>query len=115
MTLPWPEHYFPDDVAKHATANGVVAVHVDDLKRWQTKMQDAFDLGFKAAGGTMIPDAAKNWSLVEMALDRATIDALAEAAETVLASPDDAPDFEKEEPLLRQFLENINIYRRRAK
>jgi len=101
MRLPWPPHYYPDDVARHATQNGVVAVHVDDLKRWQEKMSDAFDLGFKAAGGTMIPDGARD--SIELALPRDAVDELATLIEGSIPKS----------PGLRQLLENISIYRSR--
>lgn len=109
MTLPWPPHYYPEDVAKHATQNGVVAVHVDDLKRWQKQLHDAFDLGVKSAGGSIVPDRS---NFVELALDRGQIDALADLADDVVDpkskwySPDYAPG-------LRRFLDNISIYRSR--
>lgn len=117
MSLPWPEHYYPDDVAKHATQNGIVAVHIDDLKRWQMKMQDAFDLGFKAAGGTMIPDGARDH--VELSLDRDQIDVLANAAEICLLKTgveEVALSFDRpgEQDAMKKFLETVSIYRRKS-
>jgi hypothetical protein len=106
MSLPWPPHYSPYDVAKHATQNGVVAVHVDDLKRWQTEMQDAFDLGFKAAGGTEIPDGARN--MIELAIDRTVLNELCDLVE----AGEVGPNYPMSDGL-RQFLENVNIYRKR--
>jgi hypothetical protein len=64
-------------------------------------IQRAFDFGFKAAGGTMIPDEARN--MVELAIDRKTIDELAALVDGVITKS----------PGLRQFLENVSIYRSR--
>lgn len=66
---------------------------------------DAFDFGFKAAGGSMIPDGARD--MVELALDRDQIDALADAAEGI-PIPHEPPGG----PLAR-FVETVSIYRRR--
>lgn len=67
-------------------------------------LSDAFDLGFKAAGGTMIPDEARN--VVELALTRGTISELADLI-------DYAVEFEGYgiSADLKTFLETVSIYR----
>ncbi len=108
MSLPWPEHYSPDDVAKRATQAGVVAVHVDDLKRWMTQIQDAFDLGFKAAGGAMIPDGASD--MVEVALSRDEITALCDA---MTMAENECRMSPAEEALLSSVREKISLFERK--
>lgn len=99
------------DAAVAVTGDDIATIHGRTLRAWRERMQNAFDLGFKAAGGTMVPDASADWSMVEMSLDRKTINALADVADAILGDPDDALCFEDEAPLLRQFLETISIYR----
>lgn len=69
-------------------------------------LSDAFDRGFKAAGGTMIPDGARDQ--VELSLDRGQINALADAAEEFI---DRYSNIRQPEPALHRFLETISIYR----
>lgn len=69
----------PGEYAKEHIGDGLVLVPVEELNRWQEQLHSTFDLGFKAAGGTMIPDGARN--MVELALTREQINALAAVAE----------------------------------
>ncbi len=72
-----------------------------------TAVQDAFDLGFKAAGGSMMsPAGARN--VVELAMDRATIEEVSDLVEAGMVG-EKSTDF----PLATQFLENVSIYRSR--
>ncbi len=73
-----------------------------------TAAQDAFDAGFKAAGGTMIPDNARE--MVELSLDRDQINALADAADETI---DTGSFTHTADEALRRFLDTISIYRRR--
>lgn len=70
------------------------------------QLQNAFDSGFKAAGGTMIPDNARDH--VEFSVPRCVIDYLANALEASeeLKTP-------AEETAVEAFLENISIFRRK--
>ena len=95
----------PGDIAAGLKPGETAAVPVEILQAWQTKLHDAFDLGFKAAGGTMIPDGARN--TVELALDRETINVLAEAAEHYQFEYSNAA----EAAIISRFLETISIYR----
>jgi hypothetical protein len=74
-----------------------------------TEIQNAFDAGFKAAGGTMIPDAAGRHEFVELSLERNEINDLADVAEMML----DRSGGQDRRPGLRKFLERISIYRRK--
>ncbi len=81
-------------------------VEIRTLRRWQEGLHSAFDLGFKAAGGTMIPGSASD--MVELAINRYALDELAtfaEAGENAGGGPFS--------PALLQFFENISIYRSR--
>lgn len=77
--------------------------------RIKNAIQDAFEIGFKAAGGAICPDVPSGFGLVELSLDRDEIDALAHAAESAasLSVNNDA------RPHLMQFLEKISIFRRK--
>ena len=81
----------------------------DFVEELRTLIPDAFESGFKAAGGTMIPDDARN--MVELSLDRGQISVLAKAAETVIGNG--LLNYGEDEALNR-FLENINIYRNKS-
>jgi hypothetical protein len=79
-------------------------------------LSDAFDAGFKAAGGSMIPDGARN--MVELSLDRDQIDVLANAAEVCsfgTGVKEVALSFDRpgEQDAMKRFLETISIYRRK--
>lgn len=79
-------------------------------------MSDSFDAGFTAAGGTMIPDGARDQ--VELSLSRDQIDVLANAAEVCLLKTgveEVALSFDRpgEQDAMKRFLETVNIYRRR--
>lgn len=67
--------------------------------------QDAFDLGVKAAGGSIIPDGSK---FVELALDRDQIDALCQAAENVIG---DGTFTHTQDEALKRFIKNVSIHR----
>lgn len=81
---------------------------VAQVKAMYGPLQDSFDLGFKGAGGTMIPDGARDQ--VELSLDRIQIDALADAAEIVI---DDGSLTPRQDEALARFLETISIHRSR--
>jgi hypothetical protein len=78
-------------------------------KSLKDMIQDAFDSGFKAAGGSMIPDGARD--MVELSLTREQIEILAAFADNVVEDPADR-NYDSA-PCLRAFLETVSIYRRR--
>lgn len=91
-----------DDTERQALVDAVNAgVNIEALR------SDAFELGVKSAGGSIIPDRSK---FVELALDRQTIDALAQAAEAIIGEHTTSHEADA---ALKQFLENISIYRSR--
>lgn len=81
----------------------------DGAKTIREAIQNAFDQGFKAAGGTMIPDGARD--MVELALDRKTLSAIADIVEYAChpLSSFQGPCFEQDQALLMKFLETISI------
>lgn len=79
----WSPRKASDKSTFLTSGDGFVAVHTDYLARWQDDIQNAFDLGFKAAGGSISPDDPPGWQLVEIALTREEIDALAGAISIV--------------------------------
>ena len=88
----------------------------DFVEELRILIAGAFDHGFKAAGGTMIPDEARN--MVELALDREQIDVLANAAEVCqhgTGVEEVALSFDRpgEQDALKRFLETISIYRKK--
>lgn len=89
----------PGDMAEAGT-NAFVAVPIAVLLEWQERLHAAFDLGVKAAGGSIIPDRS---DFVEIALTRAQINELARLAEENI--PKSAA--------LRSFLEVVSIHRSR--
>jgi hypothetical protein len=75
-------------------------------------ISDAFDLGYKAAGGSIVPDIPKGFALVEIALDRDEIDAISIAAEEILTPRGRSVD-DQQIAALEKFLETISIFRRK--
>lgn len=101
---------------EEATIRAEMKRATDFVEAMRGMLSDAFDFGFKAAGGSMIPDGARD--MVELALDRDTIDALADVAEYVTNPHGEVfvgDSFERDRAKLNQFLENINIYRRKGR
>lgn len=70
--------------------------------------QDAFELGVKSAGGSIIPDRS---GFVEIALTREQIEVLASFADNVVEDPADRNH--DSAPCLRAFLDIVSIYRSR--
>lgn len=87
-----------------AAAGGIVFQHTDV----EAIRQDAFELGVKSAGGSIIPDRSK---FVELALTREQIDILAAFADNVVDDPADRNH--DSAPCLRAFLEAVSIHRSR--
>lgn len=98
-------------MAAEAGTNAFVAVPIAVLLEWQEQLHAAFELGVKSAGGSIIPDRSK---FVEIALDRQTLNALADVAEYICSPSGEVfvgDAFEKDRVALKQFLEIISIYR----
>lgn len=100
------EHFTNDsrmnDDQRQALVDAVNAgVNIEALQ------SDAFELGVKSAGGSIIPDRSK---FVELALNRETIDALAQAAEAIIGEHTTSHEADA---ALKQFLENVSIHRSR--
>jgi hypothetical protein len=76
-------------------------------------IQDAFEIGFKAAGGSIAPDVMGGgpWKIVEITLDRDEIDILADLADDVVDDP--VHRAYDQAPALRRFLDKISIFRRK--
>jgi hypothetical protein len=119
-----PKGFSPGDVLGVSPIEGWVGIHTDDLKRWQDSVQDAFDAGFKAAGGSIAPDVMGGgpWKIVEIALDRDEIDVIGKLAEHFSTEPFvidlvmdvlDGQDCGSAVDALRRFLDKIQIFRRR--
>lgn len=85
-----------------------MSMPTEKLRFWQKQLDGAFDLGFKAAGGTIIPDGARD--TIELALTREQIDVLAEAAEGLAIRITLGP---ARDHAVATFLETISIYRSR--
>lgn len=73
----------PDDIARECLSGITVYPPTPShetiaaaQKKVVDAIQDAFELGFKAAGGAIAPDKPAGWQLVEIALSRDEIDAL---------------------------------------
>ncbi len=101
-------HYYIGRVAARyangdlAITDSVKPVSPNDLTMVNEKaIQDAFDLGFKAAGGTQIPDNARD--MVELALDRDQINEIADVLQIWVKGHGNEP--------IERFLETISIYR----
>jgi hypothetical protein len=73
----------------------------------KTALSDAFDRGFKAAGGAMVPDGARD--RVELSLDREQLNALADLAEHEIGWNEESHP--QRFAALKQFLETVNIFR----
>jgi hypothetical protein len=89
------------------------AQYVDALDRIKAAIQDAFDSGFKAAGGSIAPNAVGGgpWQFVEITLTRDQIDILAAFADDVVGDKMDR-NYDSA-PILQDFLDKISIFRRK--
>jgi hypothetical protein len=106
-----PKGFSPGDILEVSPVEGWVGIHTDDLKRWQDSIQHAFDLGHKASGGSIVPDAMRGctWDLVEIALDRNEVDAVGAAAERAATERWDP----RTHRALVSFLDKISFFRRK--
>ncbi len=108
----WPPAYSPEDVAKTYKPGGdAISVMPDDLMKWQRQIQDAFELGFKAAGGSIAPDVVGGgpWKIVEITMDRDEIDAVGRVVEAAIKRAGDV----RTHAALTSFLDKISIFRRK--
>jgi hypothetical protein len=105
----------PEDVCRQCLRGVRAAItddqYIDAIGRIMSAIQDAFDLGHKAAGGSIVPDAMRGgtWDLVEIALDRNEVDAVGAAAERAATERWDP----RTHRALVSFLDKINIFRKK--
>jgi hypothetical protein len=85
---------------------------VDGAKTVREAIQNAFDLGHKAAGGSIVPDVigCGPWKFIEIAMDREEIDAVGRVVEAATHRAGGPVSH----AALARFLEKISILRRKT-